>query len=386
MSIINQMLQDLDKRRAINEVMPEAVRPLPAAPRNVLPASAWLWGGIALLIIAAGIAYLTWTLRSPSSNAALVVAQAAPLNTPIHPVVTPPEPAKAQPSVNASAEATLPQSSPVAEMATVPTPTRPESKKPIIAADEPRTPALQRPLSMEAEQGVVHAETEPALAAAPARATVTQAERIGKSPSPSDARIEKKMRASTPRERAEADYQRGVNLLNNGRGPEAITAFTAALREDGAYDAARPALASLLIEQRQLDEAQSVLQEGLAHELKQPALAVMLARLQVERGDPQAAANTLAGALPAATNKAEYRALYAAILQRAGRPEEATEHYVAALKLAPGNGVWWMGLAISLEAEGRMSEAREAFQSAKASGSLSSEVAAYVEQRLRQLP
>jgi MSHA biogenesis protein MshN len=107
--------------------------------------------------------------------------------------------------------------------------------------------------------------------------------------------------------------------------------------------------------------------------------------LQTERGDLPAAASTLQTTLPAAADKAEYRALYAAVLQRAGRHAEATEHYAAALKLTPGNGVWWMGLGISLEAEGRIAEARQAFQSARAGGNLAPELAAYVEQRLREL-
>ena len=54
--------------------------------------------------------------------------------------------------------------------------------------------------------------------------------------------------------------------------------------------------------------------------------------------------------------------------------------------LVPQAGVWWMGLGISLEADGRGAEARDALQRAKATGTLSPELAAFVEQKLRQLP
>ena len=42
-----------------------------------------------------------------------------------------------------------------------------------------------------------------------------------------------------------------------------------------------------------------------------------------------------------------------------------------------------MGLGLSLEAEGRGAEAREAFRRAHDSGSLSVELAAFVEQKLK---
>lgn len=44
-----------------------------------------------------------------------------------------------------------------------------------------------------------------------------------------------------------------------------------------------------------------------------------------------------------------------------------------------------MGLGISLEAMGKQQEARDAYQRAKATGVLSVELAAFVEQKLRQL-
>ena len=71
------------------------------------------------------------------------------------------------------------------------------------------------------------------------------------------------------------------------------------------------------------------------------------------------------------------------MLQRLGRYKEAAEHYQQALRLSPGEGRWWLGLGLALEAEGRANEAREAFQRARQSGTLSSELTALVEQKLR---
>ena len=54
-------------------------------------------------------------------------------------------------------------------------------------------------------------------------------------------------------------------------------------------------------------------------------------------------------------------------------------------RIAARMGASFAGDCISLEAEGRIAEARQAFQSARAGGNLAPELAAYVEQRLREL-
>ena len=382
MSIINQMLQDLDKRRAVNEVMPGAVRPLPEPPRRRISVTAGLLGGLAVIFVASGIIYVVWPQSHPGTRLPPAAsATAAPLPL-AQAVAAPAVPGETPVRVAARAEEASPKPSPVAKKSAVPPQAESEINPPDVSAGD----ASAKPSQDSAARNPVSTGSEPPAkpVAPPAEVTVGEAKRNGPRPGVGEAHIEKKMRVSSPRERAETEYQRGVNLLNAGRGSEATAAFNAALREDITYGAARAALAGLLIEQRRLDEAQTILQEGLAQE-PQPALAMMLARLQTERGDLPAAASTLQTTLPAAADKAEYRALYAAVLQRAGRHAEATEHYAAALKLTPGNGVWWMGLGISLEAEGRIAEARQAFQSARAGGNLAPELAAYVEQRLREL-
>ena len=74
------------------------------------------------------------------------------------------------------------------------------------------------------------------------------------------------------------------------------------------------------------------------------------------------------------------------MLQRLTLHKRAVAEYQAALQLAPQAGVWWMGLGISLEADGRLPEAKDAFQRARATGALSPELAAFVDQKLKRLP
>ena len=110
-----------------------------------------------------------------------------------------------------------------------------------------------------------------------------------------------------------------------------------------------------------------------------------LARLQVDRGNNQAAIDTLQKGIAYAQGNADYHAFLAALLQRQQRHDEAVAQFRAALGLKPQSGVWLMGLGMSLQALNRNSEAGEAYRSAKSSGTLKPELQAFVDQRLQQL-
>jgi MSHA biogenesis protein MshN len=143
-------------------------------------------------------------------------------------------------------------------------------------------------------------------------------------------------------------------------------------------------LVGLLLQGKSTDEAVRRAQEGLALDPSQFGLAMILARTQVELRDVKSALATLERSLPYATERADYQAFLAALLQRDKRDKEAIDHYVAALAKVPQNGVWWMGLGISLQAENRLPEAKEAFGRAKTSNTLTPELLAFVNQKLSQ--
>jgi len=194
-------------------------------------------------------------------------------------------------------------------------------------------------------------------------------------------------RQESAAQRAENEYGRALADLQDGRMTEALAALQAALRIDPGHDAARQTLVGLLVEANRPDDAMRELESGLARDPRQPALAMLLARLQIERGG--SGIETLTRSLPYAGNgtaeSAEYHAFLAGALQRQGRQREAAEQYQQALRTMPGNGVWWMGLGISLQADKRNAEALDAFQKARASVGLSAELQAFVERRLQQL-
>jgi MSHA biogenesis protein MshN len=197
--------------------------------------------------------------------------------------------------------------------------------------------------------------------------------------------INKQIKELTPAQRAENEYRKAVLALQQGRRAEAIGGLEQTLQIDPRHSGARHALIGVLLDGKQQDEAIAKAREGLSADPAQSGLAMILARLQLEKGELRPAIETLERTLPHASEKADYLAFLAALLQRDERHKQAVEHYLLALQKAPQNGIWWMGLGISLQAEKRIPEAQESFKRAKATNSLSPELLAFVEARLSQL-
>jgi len=421
MSLINKMLQDLDKRHAADgsgKTLPQQLRPV-ATPKS------WrriMWEIGAGLVVGAG--WSVWVLYqiSPRSVVTELAFQsqakkaqqlAAGLQPPTNSQAQPPLVA---PTAAVPMQAAAPQAPAVA---VVPSPAAPATSA--AAPALPATPStapikvdmlklateISTPLNQKNAGPKPKADHSPVSEAAPEARPVNKGKpathalaRIEPGPLPPDSKsgtgapaakaqgaasIDKQMRTSTPAERAEIHFRNATALLNRGRVAEAIDGYKAALQQDAAHAAARQALVGLLLENRHIDEAQLYLQEGLNLNPDRPNYAMLSARIQVERGDLQGAHDLLAKHAGSAANSADYHAFDAAVLQRLGRHKEAVAAYQAALRLSPDTGLWWMGLGISLQADNRSAEAVDAFRRARSAGGLNPDLLAFVDQRLKQL-
>jgi MSHA biogenesis protein MshN len=204
-------------------------------------------------------------------------------------------------------------------------------------------------------------------------------------PASTPAAIDKQMREIAPSEGAEISFRKGAAQLQDGRANKAEMEFREALNQDPSHAGALQALLNLLLTTGRNHDAEQLVRTALETNPHQPRLAMVLARLEVERGEVPGAINTLVTVLPYAQSDSELYAFLAALLQREGRHKDAVEYYRAALRSAPGNGVWTMGLGISLRGSNQPAEAREAFTRAADSGQLSPDLQEFVQRQLREL-
>ena len=369
MSLINRMLQDLDAR-GVDQPLPSDVRPLPPAPRSRRPMIL-----AAVIVLALAVALAAWQqglLQLPAAPAPAAVVAVA-----VEPV-PPAPPAAAEQRVELPPEAPLPETPPLEIKRSVPS----QRATPVVTAPAEKKPAVKTVKAPDVDADVKSARLSPPAVEKPSvklpEAGLPAHGRMAKEPT-----IARSDSAASPRSRAESEYRQAIEAVNQGRVAEAVDGLTRALHGDALHTGARQLLVKLLLEAKRVDEALSVLHEGLQGQPAQLGWAMTLARLQVDRGDLAGAWQTLEFSLPVAGHHADYLGFAAHVLQRLGRHREAIVHYQAAARLAPGDGRWWLGLGLAMESEGRVSESREAFLRAKQCGNLGSALSALVEQKLR---
>jgi MSHA biogenesis protein MshN len=342
MSVINKVLRELDQRHAIPdspEDAPREVRPV----RDPGGGHEWLWRIVAALLLVA-LAWVGW-----------VVYQMQPRRVATDLGIAAGETARRDGARLAERKATPPP--------------EPSAFAAAVLVVEPAG-ALKLAESIETPIGAPALRELKPKALAPVK--------IGP-------RVEKHELTPVPVQRAEIEFRRGVALLQQGRVSEAEARFAVAIGLDPAHEQARQALAAMLIEQRRLEEARRLLQEGLRVNPKQQHFAVALARIHIERADYAAALEGLNRGRDDSRPSAEYDAVLGSVLSRMGRDREAVEAYRAALRAAPDKGGTWLGLALSLENLDRRAEASDAYRRALASGTLTADVRQYAEQKIRAL-
>jgi len=369
MSVINQMLMDLERRRASGEErgrIPDHVRALPddhdQTRFNVL--------AMAVVLVALVAGTWWWMAGRPASQLPPASAvSAAPATKPAA-VASTAAPVAEQDSVEMIARRMSFDLAQVPEIREVP----PEAGAPLSAATV-ITRAV--PQSSPAPTNAVEPKALPRTNAVPTE----KKQVLAAVPPPVE--IEKRVRQLTPRQRAEAAYAKGAAALRQDRPDEARLAFEDALQSEPAYHPARQALVGVLLSARQPAEVSRLLQEGLQIAPAQYGFAMTLARLQMERGELDTAVQTLSRSLEYAGNSPEYIAFYAGLLQRQQKHAEAVMQFQRALQLRGNTGLWLLGMGVSLEALGRRDQAQEAYRQAQGSGNLSAELQAFAEQKLR---
>ena len=381
MSLINKMLQDLDKRGGAGDgaVHPQELKAVPAPERDRRPVMLAGAGVAAAAVLAAG-GWYGWQYwqshRAPPAPVPKVVVNQRPAGAVGAP---PPAPVieTAKPAATELAATPAPTAHPAAESLAEPI------TKPVQSAQPEGRPAKSVPVraaTKAAPSGAAAAANDAVASESRRPVADNEAHRPERKPAQTEGVSRREL---TPKLESDGAYRRALVALQEGRLSVAMADLERALEIDPRNEAARQTYVSLLLENKRTDEAIRQLRLSLGIDPRQPGLAMVLARLQLERGGP--ALETLMATLPYAGNSADYLAFLAGVLQRGQRHAEASRYYRDALQLAPGNGVWWMGLAISLQADQHLQEAREAYTRARQANGLTPELQAFIDRRIEQL-
>ena len=296
MSLINKMLQDLDRRGGAGDgaVHPQELKAVPAPERDRRPMMLAGAGVAAAAVLAAG-GWYGWQYwqshRAPPAPVPKVVLNQLPPGAVGVPpaVVETAKPAAPEPAAPAE---------PLAEP--IPKPAEPARLDGRPARSVPARPAATMPSSTPAA-------AEDAVASRPHRpAPDSEAHRPERKPVQAEGVSRREL---TPKLESDGAYRRALLALQEGRLSVAMADLERALEIDPRNEAARQTYVSLLLENKRTDEAIRQLRLSLGIDPRQPGLAMVLARLQLERGGP--ALETLMTTLPYAGNSADYLAFLA---------------------------------------------------------------------------
>jgi len=328
MSLINQMLNDLDKRQGNSAGKQPMLGDVQQAPTKKVGSQSFI-----LILVIAGAAFgslFVWDhFRKPGSTA------------PAQPMLA------NAPATQATAPATATQPQPVITEA-----------------------------ATQNNAEVMHSSAKAVAKAAPmaepkrksrARATVSK---------PSTFKV------VSPQQQSDNLYLQAISLMQQSRDDEALEALTQSIQANPSNHNARLLSAILLSDAGKNAQAEALLQEGLKLSPGYSDFSMKLARLQVADGNRDVALATLEQGLPKVKNNPEYNAFLGALLQGKGRHDDAVHQYITALRSNPAQPIWLVGVGISLKAMGKNNDAAEAFQRALNTGELSSKMRQFAEQQL----
>ncbi|TFH75809.1 hypothetical protein E3V39_06915 [Gammaproteobacteria bacterium LSUCC0112] len=143
----------------------------------------------------------------------------------------------------------------------------------------------------------------------------------------------------------------------------------------------RETLAKLLIQQGETERAMQAIELGLAIAPNQNGYRKLKARLLLQSGAAIDAVNTLVVSVPSIVSDTEYHDLLASAYLASQQHENAAATYQALLQQDATEGRWWYGLAASLDALGRTSDALTAYDRALQQSSLNPRLRQVSQQR-----
>lgn len=146
---------------------------------------------------------------------------------------------------------------------------------------------------------------------------------------------------------------------------------------------ARKQLAALWYGRKSYQPALNLLQQGIVLTPNHQEFRLMKARIYLTLGLTEKAYDVLS--VLNKSNDIEYQSLLANAAQQIGNHTAAANAYLSLVQLSPQNGRFWLGLAIAYDSNSEFSQAIQAYESAIVQGGLSTSANEFAKQRMEEL-
>jgi tetratricopeptide (TPR) repeat protein len=225
----------------------------------------------------------------------------------------------------------------------------------------------------------------PASPTRSAQADITDAaELIAENSSVKSAPV-KVVREQSLEERDRATTNAAIYKARGGQLVEAYQELVSFVGDNPQAHLARETLATLLLAQQDIAQAQSVVNEGLQLAPDFAGYKKIQARLLMQAGKPANALQLLREQPPAVSADAEYHELLASLYQQAAQPAPAIAIYQDLIRSDAEVGRWWAALAIALEAQDNVQDAVAGYQEALTKSDLDNKLRQFSQTRIRLL-
>ena len=197
--------------------------------------------------------------------------------------------------------------------------------------------------------------------------------------------LEKKIIPFTDKQLADIYYSRAIELMNNGEEVKAAEVFIKILEKHPAHIEARIKLIEVYRHIGWVEEAQSILDEGLRLDKENPKLLLHQATMQLEVQNPEKALSLLLKVKKDHHLDTDYKAVLAMTYHDLKLYDLARKNYNYLVRKDINNTKWWLGLAVTMDAQGDTKAALKSFKKVKELGGANADVLRYAQDRIAKL-
>ncbi|MEH6594325.1 MAG: tetratricopeptide repeat protein [Colwellia polaris] len=387
MSVINQMLKDLDKRQSDQQGSANVAMPL----TEKRSSTKIMFIIVAVIVILNVIGWFGWELYSENKQ---LKRQAQQEKSPVN-LMT-------YPSIESSSNNTDVNTKPAPEY-------KPTQEPKVVQIDREdvntlKATANSAPSVTQAEQDVVAEPSEVESIARVDKLTVSVGEKndtvvivapikpvvevaVAEKPESIASEVKPSLTISrsqlSPKALAANKITQAEKAMERNDLASAESLFEEILMLTPAHETARKQLAALWYGKKYYQDAINLLSQGIAIDPKAEEMRLMSARIYYEQERTRQAYNILKPIN--LSNSVEIQTLLANVSAELNEHESAIFSYRKLITQEPEVGRWWLGLAVSLDSLGKFVPAIDAYKQSITQNNLSTSAMQFAQQRLIEL-